>query len=127
MRLTTEELVEIRDGAAWAVEGPWLTRRYAAGKTAPNLVMVTDTGRRKMCIECVPQGTADHIARLSPERVSSLITEVLELRAALKPFAAMRPVSIEATATGWAVNFSPGSPQPKLRDFENARKALETP
>lgn len=65
--------------------------------------------------------------RLYPEVVTSLVTELLELRPALKPFAAMRPVSIEATATGWAVTFAAGSPQPRFSDFEAVRKALQEP
>ena len=91
--VTEERVREMLAAAEKATPGPWSVRMYSGTST---LRMVTDPGRKGMCIEAVPGDTADFIANCDPQAIYSILTELLaarrtieEMTAALKPFAEM--------------------------------------
>jgi hypothetical protein len=144
MRLTDAELVEIGAGCEGVTPGPWHV--VAGGDDWNSGVDASISG--KAVVWASDRSTepdtgidnpldADHIARLSPERVSALATELLELRAALAPFAnilddMLNPRVPDHTPAVWEDDRWKWSPDAgnypcTVGDLRRARKALGTP
>ena len=96
--VTEERVREMLAAAEKATPGPWSVRMYSGTST---LRMVTDPGRKGMCIEAVPGDTADFIANCDPQAIYSILTELLaarrtieEMTGALKPLQSFVAVMI---------------------------------
>lgn len=104
MKLTDERLYEILAGCEGVVPGPW--HRPAASSAiekalgGPVGVVNSDAGLVVVAREGKEleryKVNLDHIARLDPETVSSLVTELLDARAAIPKMTARKPEELIA-------------------------------